>query len=44
MNQDLKRIYLAIRSIAPLWPAYKALASARESLAIANKILCEVRR
>lgn len=44
MNEDLKRIYLAIRSIAPLWPAYKALASARESLAIANKILCEVRR
>lgn len=44
MNQYLKRIYLAIRSIAPLWPAAKALASARESLAIANKILTEVRR
>jgi len=43
LTSDLKRIYLAIRSIAPLWPAYLALRSARESLANINRIFTEIR-
>lgn len=39
MNEDLKRVYLAIRKIAPLWPAHKALKSAKESILAINKIL-----
>ncbi len=38
MNQDITRIYLAIRKLVPTWPAYKALASARESFNTINKI------
>jgi len=44
MNQDLKRLYLSIRKMFPLFPAHKALASARKSYDIVHKLLTEVRR
>lgn len=43
MNEDLKRLYLSIRKMFPFYPAYKAIASARESYDIANRILTDIR-